>query len=308
MQNDVLLGILFTLVNEKKCTAKQLAAKYELSVRTVYRYLDTLNQAGVPLVSFTGSGGGVAIADNFRVDKTFFTKAEYDKIISALEAFEISSGGKDQVLEEKLKALSMSDSPQYVLQSENLFIDAPSADGIKNKMAAFGDAIYNNKVCRIIYHSRKGEITDRKILPHAFTFQNGQWYVYAYCQSRKDFRLFKISRVFSVFVTDETFERLPLPPRRQEEDEYTSLPRVRLSLMVEEKCRPDVEEWLGIENVRKSGDKFYASAVQVLDRQLISKLMSFGDGIKIISPTEVRDEVKKTLKEALAAYEETKSP
>lgn len=303
MQNDILLGMLFTLVSEKKCTAKRLAAKYEISVRTVYRYLDVLNQAGVPLVSFQGAGGGVAVADNFRLDRTYFTKAEYDKIISALEAFDISAGGESALID-KFKALSMSDSPGYILQSENLFVDTPMTDGAKNKMEAFGEAIYGNKVCRIVYHSRKGEITDRKILPHAFTFKDGQWYVYAFCRSRNDFRLFKVSRVYSVFVTDETFERLPLPPKRQSEDEYSALPRVEISLEVSEKCRPDVEEWLGIENVRRSGNGFYASAVQVYDRQLISRLMSFGDGVKVLAPQEVRDDVQRTLKAALSVYGE----
>ena len=86
---------------------------------------------------------------------------------------------------------------------------------MKNKTSVFSDAVYNKKICEITYHSRKGEVTTRKILPHAITIREGQWYVYAFCQKRKAFRLFKLSRVYSVVLSDETFERLPLPDKNE---------------------------------------------------------------------------------------------
>ena len=88
MKNDILYGIMLTLLVNKKSTAKELAAKYEMSVRTIYRYLDTLNQAGVPIVSYAGTKGGVSIADNFKLDKTFFTKQEYERILTSLASFD----------------------------------------------------------------------------------------------------------------------------------------------------------------------------------------------------------------------------
>ena len=152
MQNDILFGILTTLLINKKCTARELATKYEMSVRTIYRYLDTLNQAGVPLISYAGSNGGIAIADNFKLDKTYFSKQEYDKIISALNAFEQED---NKFIVDKFKALSQQQDVQYVLQSDALFVDAPLTESMKNKTSVFSDAVYNKKVCEITYHSRK---------------------------------------------------------------------------------------------------------------------------------------------------------
>ncbi|MBR2302500.1 MAG: YafY family transcriptional regulator [Clostridia bacterium] len=300
MQNDILFGILLTLLTNKKCTARELATKYEMSVRTIYRYLDTLNQAGVPLISYAGANGGIAIADNFKVDKTYFSEQEYNKIISALGAFQQDD---NQLIIDKFKALSQQQEVQYTLQSDTLFVDAPLTESMKNKTSVFSDAVYNKKICEITYHSRKGEVTTRKILPHAITIREGQWYVYAFCQKRKAFRLFKLSRVYSVVLSDETFERLPLPDKNEIFASYENLQRISLAISVKDKCRLDVEEWLGIENVTKSGDEYFAITKQYLSDELISKLLSFGDGINILAPQQVKEAVKQKLLSALKNYE-----
>ena len=174
---------------------------------------------------------------------------------------------------------------------------------MKNKTKVFSDAVYNNKKCEIKYHSRKGEVTQRTILPHALTIREGQWYVYAFCNSRQAFRLFKISRVYSVIVLDETFERMPLPDRTQLFAQYEQLPQISLAISIKDKCRLDVEEWLGIENVTKSGDEYFAISKQYFTDELISRLLSFGDGISIIAPQNVKDAVRQKLTSALKNYE-----
>lgn len=306
MQNDILFGIMLTLLTKKRCTARELSEKYEMSVRTIYRYLDALNQAGVPIVSFTGAKGGVAIADNFKLDKTYFTEAEYEKILTSLSGYDrLTNSQENAAIIDKFKALSDAQETQYVLQSDSLFVDAPVSDSIKNKLSAFRQAVHGCKICDIAYHSRKGEITQRTILPHAFAFKNGQWYIYAFCRTRNDFRLFKLSRVYSVVVGSEHFERMPLPPKRIEEDEYIAKERVELSLAVKEKCRLDAEEWLGIENVVARENDCYASSRQVFDDELVSRLLSFGDGITILSPEKVKIAVRKKLLAALKVYEKS---
>ena len=140
MQNDILFGILITLLTNKKCTARELATKYEMSVRTIYRYLDTLNQAGVPLISYAGANGGIAIADNFKLDKTYFSQSEYDRIIASLKAL----GHENDDIVDKFVALSQQKDQQYMLQSDTLFASTPLTESMKNKTNAFSDAVYSN--------------------------------------------------------------------------------------------------------------------------------------------------------------------
>ena len=299
MQNDILFGILLTLLTNKKCTARELATKYEMSIRTIYRYLDTLNQAGVPLISYAGANGGIAIADNFRLDKTYFSKQEYDKIIGCLETF----GQENNQIVDKFKALAQQKETQYMLQSDRLFVNTPLTESSKHKTSVLSDAVYNNKVCNVTYHSRKGEITERTILPHALTIREGQWYVYAFCNTRQAFRLFKLSRIYSIVVTEQSFERLPLPDKQSIFEQYEQLPQITLAISIKDKCRLDAEEWLGIENVTKSGDEYFAISKQFFSDELISRLLSFGDGINIIAPQQVKEAVKQKLLSAIKNYE-----
>ena len=299
MQNDILFGILITLLTNKKCTARELATKYEMSVRTIYRYLDTLNQAGVPLISYAGANGGIAIADNFKLDKTYFSQSEYDRIITSLKAL----GQDNNDIIDKFVALSQQKDPQYMLQSDTFFAHTPLTESMKNKTQAFSDAVYHNKVCNITYHSRKGEVTERTILPHALTINEGHWYVYAFCNSRQAFRLFKLSRVYTVVVTEDTFERLPLPSKEELFNAYDEMPQITLAISIKNKCRLDVEEWLGVENVTKSGNEYFAITKQFLSDELINRLLGFGDGINIISPPQVKEAVKQKLLSAIKNYQ-----
>ena len=299
MRNDILFGIVIHLLTHKKATARELATKYEMSIRTIYRYLDTLNQADIPIIATQGPNGGITLADNFKLDKTYFTKKEHARIIASLKAL----GHENDDIVDKFVALSQQKDPQYMLQSDTLFASTPLIESMKNKTNVFSDAVYSNKACEITYHSRKGEVTTRTILPHALTIREGQWYVYAFCTSRQAFRLFKISRVYTVVVLDQTFERLPLPSKEDLFDSFDQLPQISLAISIKNKCRLDVEEWLGVENVKKSGDEYFAITKQFFSDELISKLLSFGDGINIIAPQQVKEAVKQKLLSAIKNYE-----
>lgn len=295
---------MLTLINSKKVTASELAEKYELSKRTIYRYIDVLNQAGVPIVSFSGSGGGIAVADNFKLDKTFFSKEEYSKIIAALTSFgEMTDEKETRLLIEKFKSMSQGREENYVLQSDRLFVDIPSFDAVKHKISVVQKALFEQKAVEIEYCSRYREITFRKILPHALAVKDGQWYVYAFCTSRNDFRLFKISRITKIVLTDESFERLQMPDVKKEEENLPPLEKVELTLKITDAALPDAEEWLGVENITKNTEGYFAKTTQYLNNELISKLLSFGDGVKILSPKKVSDTVRQKLKAALKTYD-----
>ncbi len=76
MRTDVLFGILLTLLNKPNVTAQYLATKFEVSVRTVYRYLSILDSSNIPLLTKSGRGGGITLCNTIPLQKTFFTKEE----------------------------------------------------------------------------------------------------------------------------------------------------------------------------------------------------------------------------------------
>jgi predicted DNA-binding transcriptional regulator YafY len=97
---------------------------------------------------------------------------------------------------------------------------------------------------------------------------------------------------------------MPLPGKEELFDSYDQLPQVSLAISIKNKCRLDVEEWLGVENVTKSGDEYFAITKQFFSDELISKLLSFGDGINIISPPQVKEAVKQKLLSAIKNYQQ----
>jgi predicted DNA-binding transcriptional regulator YafY len=308
MQNAVLFGMLLTLLSKKKVSAREFSIKYEISTRTVYRYVETLCGAGVPIYGISGKAGGLSITDNFKLDKTYFTGEEMARLISSVKS--MSTAFKDnlsQSILDKLIALDNCREVQYILKSEQLLIDSGSwgLKSFKDKMNAVEKAITDTRVITIEYHSRKGEITTREIEPHTLVLKEGIWYVYAYCALRADFRLFKIGRIKNIIIGEKHFARKPLDVENSPYNLswYKEENTVDIILEVGEKARFDVEEWLGVECVKQnSRGQYYAYAKVPDDSGLLFKLMSFGSNIKVIEPKGLIDMIKSDCAEILELY------
>ncbi len=295
MQSNVILGVLLTLLNSKKVTAQEIADKFEISRRTVFRYLNILSEAGVPVYSTSGLHGGISITENFKLKNLYFTEREYNRIITALKSYDaVVKDDLNQDILDKLLALSQLQDRNYVLQSDRLLVDAPLSSSFQDKVAILENAVFLNRVCFIRYHSRKGEVTEREIEPHSFVIKDGLWYVYAFCRFRQDFRLFKISRIYSITKTETTFERKELPLKTPEElkndAEFSDI-----VLKISPSVRSDVEDWLGVENIFEQNGEVLAKFRLPQDNELKSKILSFGDKAEVLAPVELKEELKTTV-------------
>ena len=79
MKYELMLSILFELLSKRTVKASYLASKYEVSVRSIYRYISSLEMAGVPIYTVRGYNGGFSIIDSYKLSSTFLTKAEYEQ-------------------------------------------------------------------------------------------------------------------------------------------------------------------------------------------------------------------------------------
>lgn len=296
---------------KKRCvTSTYLADKYEISVRSVYRYIDVLSANGVPVFCSRGRYGGIKIADNYKLPATLLTKNEQEEVISALNLLKGARPNVDvAAIRDKFAAVDSADvSKNLYMAGDKLVLEGVIGDSrlFYGKVQPLSRAIDECKTVKILYHDRGGEITERNVRPHAFVLKDMMWYLYAYCELRKGFRTFKISRIEKLSVTDETFTRIP-------KDEFTpwkldfqeDAPTADLLLYVKESARYDVEEWLGVECVKqqKNADYPYCAAATVqYGDTLISKLMSFGDGIKIMSPRDVKNALTDAARALISSY------
>ncbi len=304
MKFEIMLRILFDLMSHKCLNATYLAEKYEVSKRTVIRYVNCLEDAGVPIYTIRGVAGGYAIMDTYRIN-SFMTVKEFEQTINALTSFVTSV--PDKTLSSainKLKCAIRNEYSELSIKSGNLIIDAsPWGDtkGYKSKLLILRQSVEDKKQLKITYHDRNGEISERIIDPYVVVFKQGLWYVYAYCHLRNSFRFFKTGRIENATVLPSTFSKkqicdLPL------DFWNNAVASETVQFEVDKSVLSDVEEWLGIENVHKVSDKYIANAKLPYDKGLISKIMSFGKGIKVLSPASLIKEIKESALEIYNNY------
>ena len=294
-----MLGILFELLSKKTVTAAYLASKFEVSVRSIYRYIKSIELAGIPIYTNRGNGGGFQIIDTFKFSSTFFTQEEYEKVIQVLTSItdEVPNRLLTSVIN-KLKAATRNEYSRFDIKSGNLIIDSGNwgdTVGYKSKLKVLQTAIDETYKLSIKYHDRNGIVSERIIEPHVLVFKQGLWYTYAYCELRKEFRFFKTGRIEQARILPEKFIRKDLTREDLPLDFWhNSVNTEEITMEVSNNVLSDVEEWLGIENVHKENGKNIAIATLPYDNGLVSKIMSFGSGIKVLSPHKLSQTIKDT--------------
>lgn len=308
MKYEIMLSILFDMLSKKTVKAAYLADKYGISVRTVHRYIASMEAAGVPVYTIRGNGGGFSIIDTYKLPATFMTEAEFEHTINTLSA--LNNGLTDKVLSSaitKLKAVRKNEYSGFDIKSGNLVIDGgPWGDtvGYKSKLNVIRKCIDEKLQLDITYHDRNGEITERTIEPHVLVFKQGLWYVYAFCRLRNDFRFFKTGRIAAAKITPNHFERQDVSDLMLPFDSwFTGVETISVAMQVEKSCLSEIEEWLGVENVNEENGGFVARANLPDDEGLLSKIMSYGNGLKVLEPKSLKDKIKDRIKQIYDLYE-----
>lgn len=304
---DNLFTMLIELLNNDVVTAEELATKLEVSPRTVYRYVDTLSCAHIPVYCQKGRGGGIMIGDDFKLSANYFNKEELQLIVAALDAIQPKSDKVTNVIKKLSAVKNVRSAQQGGFFNEDFVVDNANTLLSNPKLAAKFDALAvakkEKRTVRISYHNRSGEISERDIQPYAFVLSNNNWYVYANCLRDKALRLFKISRITHIILLDVKYQ-IPAYEKEWNLFDPTQKEKVRITLKVSEPARYDVEEWLGIENVNRSQDGgYYIAQGEVYDNEAtLRKLAGFGADAEIVLPLSLRSKVAALFDKANAVY------
>ncbi len=303
---DKLLSMTIDLISHEKMTATQLASKLEISVRTVYRYLDVLSSAGIPVFCRRGNTGGIMIGKEFRLPAMFLTRDELDVTIAALNSPAIKDMNTAESARDKL--ITMKDrrpaaSTQYY--NENFVVednDAESNAVLTDKINAVIEARRGREILRISYHDYHGKTTTRDIDPYYLVYHDGSWYVNAYCHLRRQMRLFKIARITHMNPTGGLF----VPMVKAKTYTFDLKPRegkINIVLKISPDGRYDAEDWLGVENVKLSDDgvNYVASGTVPDDKNTYAKILKFGKDAIVLSPDSLKRTVTKMCEEFLLA-------
>lgn len=306
MKYQIMIGMLFTLLAKRKVSAGELAAKYGVSKRSVYRYVDEMTVAGIPIDLSRGAQGGIYISDAYKLPRGLFTRDEYARTVDAMRAMNDALRDPDLTNAiEKLTSLMKREKFDTSL-SGNILVDSGTWGDERrfaDKLALIERATEERMALEIDYTDRGGERTRRTILPHLLVYKQNVWYVYAWCRTREAFRLFKIGRMRTVIGTEETFERIPfsrddIPLSFWTDSEKQTEARFEISA----EALPFAEEWLGVENIYRREEKFYADVLLPDDESLPSKILSAGAGIRVLSPESLVGRIKKETERLARSY------
>lgn len=303
MKHDRLFQILYILLNEGETTAPKLAEQFEVSTRTIYRDIDSLSMAGIPIYTSQGKNGGISLMEHFTFDKSLFTDKEQNEILFALESLKATDVEIDNVLS-KLAMLFQKNSTNW------LEVDF-SRWGYKGvdteRFNILRQGILNKQAIKISYISGSGKETHRKINPLKLIFKQSHWYLQAYCSTAEDFRTFKISRIKELLLLDETFEETIVSPPQIDTSEINKKTFDDGLTSVKLKFVPQIAHRVYDEfppNDIAIEDNGYLTVTTKLpiDFWIYHYLLSFEEDVEIIEPISLKEEVQNFLKKMQKHY------
>ncbi len=296
-----LLEITLVLLNKKDVTAGELAARFGVSTRTIYRDVDDLSAAGVPVYTNKGSRGGISLLENYALNRTLLTDHERDSLLLALKTLQATKYPQIDTIVEKIGGVFKQAGAADWVRVE--FSPWGSGPNEENKFLEIKQAILERRVTGFDYINVKGILSRRKIEPMLLLFKGQSWYVWGYCRTKRDFRTFRISRIRNIEVTGENFIRRPLENDRQEEPPAAALQNVTLKLRFRPENLYRVYDDYDEGCIKRNPDGTYDVTVTFPeDEWVYGYILSFGNSVEVLEPPHIRDIVRQRLQKALDFY------
>lgn len=292
MKSAVMFGILLTILNNRKAKREYLAEKFEISTKTVARYIDDLCAGGVPIISVRGANGGYMIADDFKLEHSFFTKDELHRVLTCLTATATSFPDQNRDTLDKLMHIStVKENEKYLLKTDTLIIDVgtwTNPHNYRGKIEALNKAIDGDITVNMGYTDDKGYLSVRDFDPYCLVLKEGVWYTYGFCHLRNDFRLFRLTRIKNLSLTEDKFERKECDVYEKLNGTFDDTDLIDIEFEFFSTALSEVEEWLGQDAITERGATYVAKASLFNGPLLINKLLSFGSSIKILKPPQLK--------------------
>ncbi|AMJ41521.1 helix-turn-helix transcriptional regulator [Anaerotignum propionicum] len=296
MQINRLFEMIYLLLNKESMTAGELATHFEVSPRTIYRDVELLSSAGIPIYMTKGKGGGISLLPDFVLNKTVLTDGEKSDILAALHAVEAVNLEQTNTAVQKLSSLFGSTNADWV---EVDFSGWANAEEEALLFSQLKTAILGKIKVVFHYHSSEGS-TQRTVEPMKLCFKGQSWYLYAFCTVRQDYRFFKLRRMKELELMDDHFERTA-PAKIFEDDKIFQDDFVTITLKLLKKMAYRVYDEFSQYKTLPDGD-FIAQLTMPRGDWVYQYLATFGEHCEILEPEDIRLQVKKKLQKTLAQY------
>lgn len=299
MQANRLFQIIYILLDKKGVTAKYLSEKFEVSTRTIYRDIEVLSSAGIPIYTTKGKNGGIHLLDNYILNKTILSEEEQKNILASLQGLKSLNYPNISSTLDRLTTLFNKNDINWI------DVDFSNWSGNEediNKFELLKTSIINTNVLTFDYFSSYKEKTFRTVEPYKLLFKGQAWYLLAYCRNKNDFRVFKVNRMKNVHLTKDVFKR-----KNEEPLIFNNKPKdlnyINIKLKINASMAYRIYDEFTTENIiiLPSGD-FEVSFSCPFNQWIYDYIFSFGSYVEVLEPSFIREEIIKKLKTLLNKY------
>ena len=309
MKVDRLVSIIMILLDKKRIGAQELADRFEVSPRTIYRDIDTINLAGIPIRSTSGVGGGFEIMQAYKIDRKVFSTTDLSAILIGLSSLSGMMRG-DELANAlaKVKSFIPTDRAKDIeLRANQIQIDLSPWIGNRNiqpYLERIQTALQESKLLSFEYLDRHGNKTVRTAEPYQLVLKSSHWYWQGYCHVRKDFRLFKLSRMSNLQIQKESFTPRDYQKPQLDFADILETMQTEIKIRIHKSVMDRVLDYCTNEHFSPDGDEHYIVRFPFIENEFYYNILfSFGDKCECLEPLHIRTEMKRRIHDIAAIYE-----
>lgn len=296
MRESRLFKIVYHLLDKGQATAPELAEKFEVSVRTIYRDIDALSGAGIPVYAEAGRSGGIHLMNDFILDKAVFSEEEKQEILTALQSINFTNNMSNRQTLEKLSAIFNMSSEDWL---EVDFSRWGNRGTDNEKFELLKSAVIHQKCVKITYANSCGTISERIVQPLKMSYKAMAWYLKAYCTKKQDYRIFKLTRIIDFEMLTDGFCKSSFPKIDETLGQAYHTIVLRFPKNVSYRVFDEFDQ---TQVSKKENGDLIVSVEMPEDEWLIGYLLSFGTQVDIIEPAYLKDIVAEQAKKIYEKY------
>ena len=309
MKTDRLVSIIMMLLDKERVSAQELADRFEVSPRTIYRDIETINMAGIPVRSTPGVGGGLEIMQEYKLDKNVFSAADLSAILMGLSSLSGMVRGNELVnaLAKVRRFIPADRAKEIELRANQIYIDLSPWMGNRNiqpYLELVKTALQESRMLSFEYADRFGNKTVRTVEPYQIVLKGSHWYFQGYCRKREDFRLFRLSRISNLQMSRETFSPRDYQKPVLDFGDILKTMQTTIKLRVQKSAMDRLLDFCTCEHAVPDGEEHYIVNFPFIENEYYYDiLISFGDQCECLEPLHVRAEMKRRIQNMAALYD-----
>lgn len=302
MKMERLIAMVMLLLERPSLKAAELAERFEVSPRTIYRDVESLTLAGLPIVTSRGPEGGIALMDTYKVGKKLFTPDEIAKLTASLKSYEQLT--KNSQIKNTLVKLASLVTTETLAPIQFDLEMSQGNQSLQPLIDLFERAIRDQQLIRFEYRDRQGAMSQRHVESYRLAFKENSWYLQAYCLARQSFRIFKLARMSEVIPLNVRFSSRPFVAHDMSDMSWMTTNLIVAKLKISPQLKEKIVERFGAGQIKGRQGEDYLVDYPIADNEFgYDKLLAFGTKCEVLAPEKLRQHFKAYLGGLLARYQ-----